>query len=150
MALGNAKVRYTEAKNEGAASSDRIMLPGSESLWGHLYSYYIFNGKIVTKPENVFISFFIAAKDRSYIDDRKFIIYDDNKMLVEGIAELIDGRTNGIEVYSRLRISLPLRDFAKVAQANKLKIKIGPTVFEMPDRKAAGFEDLLTIIEEAP
>ena len=147
--VGSAEVLYNEAKDESVVRNKAITLFRTEAGWGTISSSFQFKGKTIQRPTDVTISIFIAAKDRTYIDDRKLVLHADGKKVFDGISELSDGRTNGREIYSSLRISLPLKDFNKVAEAEKLALQVGPTTFGLTSVDLSGFRDLLKIVDDA-
>jgi hypothetical protein len=99
-------------------------------------------------PDKINLSAFLVSPVRTYIDDLTFVIFDNDKVLFRGNSTLMDGRTNGSEVYSSIRFTLSLEDFRKLAKVKKLTFKIGPTIFDVPETGEAVFGDLLKIIEE--
>lgn len=110
---------------------------------------FTFKGKTIQEPTEVVMSIFIATKDRTYVDDRKLVLQTDGKKLFDGVAELSDGRTNGIQIYSSLRLSLSLKDFKKIVKAKRATVRVGPTTFEISSVGLSTFRDLFTIIDEA-
>lgn len=147
--LGSAQVSYDAKKDESVASSGRIKLKVGDSGWGSLNSSFNFKGKSIQRPEGIMFGIFLAANDRTFVDNRRFAILVNGEKLLEGSAELRDGRTNGREIYSTLGISVSLENFIAITKAKKLQIQLAQVVWDIPTSDLSGFEDLLTIIEEA-
>lgn len=146
---GNAEVLYNEEKDESVARSKPARLFKNDSGWGSFSSSFVFKGKAVQKPENVSLSVFIAAKDRTYVDDLAFSVYADGRKLFDGVSKLNDARTNGTKVYSSVGIAIKLSDFEKLAKAEKAIFKVGPTSFELSTIDLSSIRDLLLIIKDA-
>lgn len=145
---GTAKAFYTESKSETVAESGNVSMFKTDKEWGNIRAYFTSDGKGVKKPQNVILSIFIAANDRRFVDDLTFKVDVDEKNLFNGKSELADGRTNGRDIYSSLKISLPIKDFKELAKAKTIKLLIGTTTFNVALENVSNFSDLLGLIEK--
>lgn len=145
--LGSAGLYYQEFKDRSVARNQRISLFKNEIGWGNISASFISNGKTLITPSKITINLFIAAKDRTYVDDTRLAINIDGKKLFNGDSELTDGRTNGRDVYSSLKVEVSLEEFKKLAKAKRIELKVGPTQFELTNETIGGFRDLVSLIE---
>lgn len=145
---GSAGVYYQEYKDISVARNRAIPLFRDETGWGQIFASFISSGKTVIKPSIINISIFIAAKDRVYVDDRRLELTADGKNVFKGSSQLSDGRTNGREIYSSLKVEVTFKDFKKLSKAKKIVLKVGPTHFELAKDLTGGFRDLVSLAEE--
>lgn len=147
--VGKAKVSYVQSKDESVASSGSVQIFRDLEGWGNLSASAVSKGKSLSGPTTVGLSVFIAAGDRKFIDDLTLRLEADGKSLLKGKSELADGRTNGRQIYSSFKISLPLDDFRRLANAKQIKLTVGPSTFEIVLGTVSNFRDLLQIIDES-
>lgn len=145
---GIAKATYDELRDETYAATLPIPLSIPNSGWGDVKAGFASKGKTVTKPNQVKLNIFIAAKDRSYVDHLDSLVVVDGKELFKGKATLRDGRTNGLEIYSSLEIPLSLTGYQTLVNGKKLVLAIGPSSWEVLEPALARYKDLIALYEE--
>lgn len=145
---GSAGVYYQEYKDISVARNRAIQLFRNETGWGQISASFTSSGKALSKPSTINIGIFIAAKDRVYVDDRRLELSADGKNVFNGSSQVSDGRTNGREIYSSLKVEFAFKDFKKLAKAKKITLKVGPTQFELMKEMTVGFRDLVALAEE--
>lgn len=146
--VGSAAVKYIPVRDETRSEAGGIALSTGDGGWGSISAAFKYSGKAFRKPTDITLNFFITAKDRAYVDNRRLIIIADETMLLDTEAELKDGRTNGREVYASLTAALSLADFNKLANSGKALFQLGQSKWLIPVDRLSGFRDLLKIIEE--
>ncbi|MDQ3635284.1 MAG: hypothetical protein M3405_12375 [Acidobacteriota bacterium] len=146
--IGRARVTYSKSKDESIASTKNSLVYG-KSLDGVVISaQFLSKGKKLSKPENIILRIYPAAKDRTYIDDRTIKIYTDKKEVINGTSNFIYANSDGRVTIAALEQNIPYKTFTKMSKAKIVKMQIGPTIFELTDSNLEAFQDLLKIIED--
>lgn len=146
--FGKASASYVPSKDETVANSGPIDLFFKDSSGrGWMSASFVSKGKLVAEPSAIALSVFTAAPDRKFVDDLTFRIEADKVVVFSGKSDLADGRTNGREIYSSLKVTLPRKDFEKLAKAKVIMLHVGPSVFEVNMSDKSNFQDLLKLVE---
>ena len=146
--VGKAKVTYNEKKDENIAATRNSLVYG-KSLDGILISaQFSSGGKKTTKPENIILRIYPAAKDRIYVDNRAFKVFIGKKEIINGTSDFIRANSDGRVTIAALEQNIPYKTFVKISKAKTVKMQIGPATFELKESDLEGFRDLLKTIED--
>lgn len=141
--VGEAKVRYDG--KQSTAEVGPLTVRGVSNTSGSilLTAWFASPGESVIAPTSVTLRFHTFSAKRTYINDRSLKIYVDGQELLSAETKLDDAHqypSGGISV--DLSHSMPYELFLRVAEAKKVKMKLGPTGFELKEDALAALRDL--------
>jgi len=145
--VGKAKVLYNERINKTIIQTSPLQVQGDWRNGIRLRAAFEISGKEIAKPSNVTLSFFSAASDRTYADNRALKILIDGKEALSGIAHYKSGNTDGEVFLILVTQDIPYELFLRLINANIVKMQIGPTEFELKESDLEAFKDLQRLIE---
>lgn len=146
-------VRYEKSKDETVVQlnptlvSDEEYFASAYLLTVHnlfMQAYYTYPGKTASAPSSVIMSF-VSLKhgQRYYQKDRKLSFIVDNAPLEIGEAELTQFQAMGDNVLKEiLSIAVPYDKFTRLANAKKIKMKLGSTEWDLRKKHLKAFSEL--------
>ena len=145
--VGKAKVLYNERGNKTVVQTAPLQVQGDWRNGIRLRAGFEVTGKEVAKPSDVTLSFFSAASDRTYADNRALKILIDGKEAVSSVAHYKSGNTNGEVFLITVTQDIPYEMFLRLINAKSVKMRVGPTEFELKDSDLEALKDLQRILE---
>ena len=144
--VGKAKVLYNERGNKTVIQTSPLQVQGDWRNGIRLRAGFEVSGKEIAKPSNVTLSFFSAANDRTYADNRALKILIDGKEALSSVAHYKSGNTNGEVFLITVTQDIPYEMFLRLINSKSVKMWIGPTEFELKESDLEALKDLQRII----
>lgn len=145
--VGKAQVVYNERTDKTIVQSPFLRVQGTWSNGILLRASFASPGKNVAKPSYVTLTFSTAAGDRTYADNRELKIFVNDKQALSDTARYESGNTNGEIYLISVKEDVTYDLFLKIAGAKNVKIKIGPTEFEMKESDLDALRDVKRAID---
>ena len=145
--VGKAKVLYNERGDKTIIQTSPIQVQGDWRNGIRLRVGFEVSGKEIVKPSHVTLSFFSAASDRTYADNRALKILIDGKEALSGEAHYKSGNTNGEVFLITVTQEIPYEMFLRIIKSKSVKMQIGPTEFELKEGDLEALKDLQRVIE---
>jgi hypothetical protein len=125
----------------------------SEVLW--MTAYFVSPGKVLVKPRFVVIGFRSWTLDKTkYASDHTLIIDFDGSSINLGPMEVVERRIDpNMELHSNqyflesLELPLPYETFLRITKADKVKMTLGGTEFQLGNEHLEAFRDLISGVE---
>lgn len=144
--VGQAKVLYDERGGKTVVQTSPLQVQGDWRSGIRLRAGFAVSGKEVAKPSEVTLSFYSAAADRTYADNRALKIIIDGKEALSGVARYRSGNTDGEVFLITLTQDVPYEVFLRLLNSRSVKVRIGPAEFELGDGDLEALRDLQRII----
>jgi hypothetical protein len=139
---------YDQAKDETLVRLDRMWISEERldptTLENNLMMtvFYTYPGKVPSVPRSVVIAFLSIGRGAVYSKDRHLTFYADKERFDLGTMDLIERQVLG---YQNIReiLSLPItyEMFAKIVNAKKVRIELGPTSWNLSESQLEALRD---------
>lgn len=147
--VGSAKAMYNERTGRTIAQTALLQVTGDWSNGIKLRVGFESVGKTVAKPSTVKLTFHSSATDRIYADNRAISISLDDKNILSDVARFENGNTNGRVFLITVAQEIPYGLFLNILAGKKIRIKIGPTEFDLKASDLESLKDLKKLIDKS-
>jgi hypothetical protein len=145
--VGRAKVLYNERGNKTIVQTAQLQVHGDRDSDIMFQAGFEVSGKEITKPSDVTLSFFSVARERTYADNRALKILIDGKEALASVARYERGNTNGEVFLITVTQGISYELFLRLINAKSVKVRIGPTEFDLKGNNLDALKDLQRILE---
>lgn len=145
--VGKAQVVYNEHIDKTIVQTPFLRVHGDWQNGILLRASFASPGKNVAKPSFVTLTLSTAASNRKYADNRELKIFLNGKQALSDTARFDLGHTDGKIFVISLKEDVPYDLFLSIVGAKTVKIKIGPTEFEMKESDLDALRDVRRAIE---
>jgi hypothetical protein len=145
--VGRAQVVYNERTDKTIVQSPFLQVQGNWRNGILLQASFASPGKQIARPSFVTFTFSSAASDRTYADNRELIIVLDGKQALSDTGHYERGNTNGEVYLISVTQDVPYNLFLKIVAAEHVKVRIGPTEFDLKEIDLDALRDVKRAIE---
>ena len=144
--VGKAKVLYNERGDKTVVQNAPLEVLGDWRNGIRLRAGFEVSGKEIARPSGMTLSFSSAAGDRTYADNRALKILIDGKEALSGVARYESGNTNGEVFLITVTQDIPYEMFLRLINSKSVKMRIGPSEFELKEGDLEALRDLQRVI----
>jgi len=141
------QVLYNERSNKTIIQTSLLQVQGDWRNGTSLRAGFDVTGKDIAKPSTLTLTFFSAASDRTYADNRALKIFLDGKEVLSSVAHYVSGNTNGEIYLITVTQEVPYEMFLQLINSKSVKMQVGPTAFELRGSDLEALKDLKKMIE---
>jgi hypothetical protein len=145
--VGKAQALYDWERNRTMVMISPLEVHNAEGNNIRMRAGFILSGKGIAKPPNITLTFFSYASERTYADDRALKIFLDGKEVLSSVAHYLSGNKDGKVYVITVTQEIPYEMFLRLINSKSIKMRIGPTEFELKQSDIEALRDLNKIIE---